>query len=142
MATIGEKSGALDRSESAIIRNLMKLEVLKVRDIMTPRRVILTANQDMELMDFYKSQRPLPFSRIPIYEGKSDDVIGMILKDELLQELVEDNDHAKLKSIVRPIVAVKDDQSLQELFDTLTTCLLYTSPSPRDLSTSRMPSSA
>ena len=30
----------------------------------------------------------------------------------------------------------------QSVFDQLFTCLLYTSPSPRDLSTSRMPSSA
>jgi len=121
MATIGEKSGALDSSESAIIRNLMKLKILKVRDIMTPRAVILTANQDAELMEFYKRQSPLTFSRIPIFEGKQDHIVGMVLKDELLQELVEDNDHAPLKSIVRPIVAVQDDQSLQELFDTMTT---------------------
>ena len=120
MATVGENSGTLDHSESTIIRNLMKLEVLKVRDIMTPRAVILTADQNMELMDFYKSRSPLPFSRIPIYDGRPDHISGMILKDELLEQLVEDNDHAPLKSIVRPIVAVKDDQSLQELFETLT----------------------
>eukprot|EP00831_Metopus_contortus_P042261 TRINITY_DN33417_c0_g1_i2.p4 TRINITY_DN33417_c0_g1~~TRINITY_DN33417_c0_g1_i2.p4 ORF type:complete len:101 (-),score=15.93 TRINITY_DN33417_c0_g1_i2:121-423(-) len=32
--------------------------------------------------------------------------------------------------------------NLQKIFDPYFTCLLYTSPSPRDLSTSRMPSSA
>ena len=32
--------------------------------------------------------------------------------------------------------------ALQQNFDPLSDCLLYTSPSPRDLSTSRMPSSA
>ena len=30
----------------------------------------------------------------------------------------------------------------RKIFDNFITCLLYTSPSPRDLSTSRMPSSA
>ena len=33
-------------------------------------------------------------------------------------------------------------EPVEELRETLTNCLLYTSPSPRDLSTSRMPSSA
>ena len=33
-------------------------------------------------------------------------------------------------------------KEVQVFFDALTACLLYTSPSPRDLSTSRMPSSA
>ena len=33
-------------------------------------------------------------------------------------------------------------QTVADALDTLQSCLLYTSPSPRDLSTSRMPSSA
>ena len=36
----------------------------------------------------------------------------------------------------------KTRKSVREIFERLTNCLLYTSPSPRDLSTSRMPSSA
>ena len=36
----------------------------------------------------------------------------------------------------------EEDEKLQSKHIDLTTCLLYTSPSPRDLSTSRMPSSA
>ena len=35
-----------------------------------------------------------------------------------------------------------DPQTFDNLFDNICNCLLYTSPSPRDLSTSRMPSSA
>ena len=43
----------------------------------------------------------------------------------------------------RPHTAVRTKQALEKLkFDLLPHCLLYTSPSPRDLSTSRMPSSA
>ena len=38
--------------------------------------------------------------------------------------------------------AWKDKLFVEELNHLLKTCLLYTSPSPRDLSTSRMPSSA
>ena len=45
-----------------------------------------------------------------------------------------------------PIAFEKADEVVQAYdagrCDTYTTCLLYTSPSPRDLSTSRMPSSA
>ena len=40
-----------------------------------------------------------------------------------------------------PLMVVKKDGSRQS-FDRNKVCLLYTSPSPRDLSTSRMPSSA
>ena len=43
-------------------------------------------------------------------------------------------------SVPFPGISAEDSESL--LIRTMETCLLYTSPSPRDLSTSRMPSSA
>ena len=39
-------------------------------------------------------------------------------------------------------IAISDDKAFGELVEKAKACLLYTSPSPRDLSTSRMPSSA
>ncbi len=120
MAQIGEQSGALAKGESRIIRNLIGLETLRVRDIMTPRTVMFTADGETPLMKFYRSHSKLPFSRIPIFKDQPDNVVGMVLKDELLQQLVEDNDEASLSSIARPIQAIRDDQSLQALFETLT----------------------
>ena len=40
------------------------------------------------------------------------------------------------------IVTHGDDRIIEQITKQLNSCLLYTSPSPRDLSTSRMPSSA
>ena len=52
----------------------------------------------------------------------------------------------KVKKVIRDKKGIFDDESKKglkkELGDVLWYCLLYTSPSPRDLSTSRMPSSA
>ena len=45
-------------------------------------------------------------------------------------------------SALDPISTLKIEELIIELKDEYTVCLLYTSPSPRDLSTSRMPSSA
>ncbi len=116
----GEKSGELQESESNIIRNLMKLERLTVRDIMTPRAVMLLADEDTPMMEFYRSRQPLRFSRIPVYRDNPDSIEGLVLKDEILAQLVEDNDHLPLKSIRRPVVAVEHDLTLLELFDRLT----------------------
>ena len=46
------------------------------------------------------------------------------------------------QSAVDSIVASREEKPYLSLFDMTKSCLLYTSPSPRDLSTSRMPSSA
>lgn len=119
MVRVGEVSGAIEQDESTIIRNLMKLESLTVRDIMTPRTVLLLVDQETKAMDFFKANPNLRFSRIPIYEEAQDHVVGLVLKDEILQNLVEGKDDLLLKEIVRPIIAVRDTLTLQELFKTL-----------------------
>ena len=66
--------------------------------------------------------------------------LGKSLRPNNLQEMIDDlfNVEEVLTKKDTLLVVVKD-----EVNDTLVnTCLLYTSPSPRDLSTSRMPSSA
>ena len=46
------------------------------------------------------------------------------------------------EAIVLQIFKSENKQNLTQLFDKLSFCLLYTSPSPRDVVPSRMPSSA
>ena len=49
-----------------------------------------------------------------------------------------DRFYVRLRKLVNELLA----EAKQEKYDWYMSCLLYTSPSPRDLSTSRMPSSA
>ncbi len=119
MAVAGAESGALDHSESAIIQNLMRLEVLKVRDIMTPRTVMVTADEQQDMGEFWQQNKPLAYSRIPLYRDRSDHIVGMILKDHLLVELAEDRHDGKLLDIRLDIQHVKDTDPLPLLLDAL-----------------------
>lgn len=121
MATVGLESGALDKSESVIIQNLMRLENLTVRDIMTPRTVIIMANEDQRLFDFYQKNKPLQHSRIPVYKEKQDHITGMFLKDDLLVEMAEDRHNLRLADIRREILFVQDNTELPQLLDIFVT---------------------
>ena len=121
MTHAGEESGVLDKSESTIIKNLLRFEEVSVRDIMTPQTVMIKADETTTLMDFYQNNQPLRFSRIPIFQKSSDHITGMVLKDDLLQYLVEDKDTILLKELKRDIIVVRDDIHLPQLFEILTT---------------------
>ncbi len=121
MAQAGEQSGVLAESESTIIKNLLRFEEVSVRDIMTPRTVMVKADETTTLMNFYQNNQPLRFSRIPIFSESSDNITGVVLKDEVLEYLVEDKDDVPLKTLKRDIMAVKDDKALPELFEVMTT---------------------
>ena len=121
MTHAGEESGVLAESESTIIKNLLRFEEVSVRDIMTPRTVMVKADESTTLMDFYQNNQPLRFSRIPIFQESSDNITGVILKDEVLQNLVEDKDNVLLKTLKREVTAVRDDKPLPQLFEVMTT---------------------
>lgn len=82
MATIGEKEKVFTGRESKIIKNLLALDNLKVRDIMTPRTVVKTFDANTTLEDFPDD---FEFSRIPIWEGEEDNIIGIAYKSDIYQ---------------------------------------------------------
>lgn len=121
MAQVGEESGTLEEHESTIIKNLLEFEKLSVRDIMTPKTVLIMGRSTELLEDYYRENTPIRFSRIPIFRETRDDIIGIALKDELLQKLVESKGDMPLKDIVREVSFVQDDMPLPALFDHFTT---------------------
>ena len=120
MAQVGEESGALEQSESKIIHNLLRLKELKVRDVMTPRTVMVAAEEQTTCQEFHSTHPNLRFSRIPVYSGRSDHITGIVLKDDILLHLAEDKDHVLLADIKRQVQVVDDQMHLQLLFEHLT----------------------
>ncbi len=120
MAQVGAESGALDESESVVIKNLLRLKELKVSDVMTPRTVLISAEEGTTCQDFHEAHKDLRFSRIPIYEDQPDNITGLALKDDILTQLAENRYDTLLKEIKRPVLFVREDTKLQILFEKLT----------------------
>jgi CBS domain containing-hemolysin-like protein len=119
MADVGLKSGALDREEKSIIQNLLRLENLKVRDIMTPRSVIMMVDDEQTVEEIYNEMKPMVFSRIPIYHDHPDNITGVILKDNILENLAQDKHSVKASEIKRDTLFVEDTYTVAKLMDSL-----------------------
>jgi len=119
MADAGLKSGAIDKEEKSIIVNLLKLENLKVKEIMTPRSVVFALDEDRNLGDVFVENNPFQFSRIPVFSETPDNITGFVLKDRILEKLAEDQHAKRLGEIRREIVFVQDNWSVAKLLDIL-----------------------
>lgn len=117
MTRLGTESGALEENEQTIIANLLRFSRVLVKDVMTPRIVVIAASDSMTIRDFHEQNEDLPFSRIPVYHDQNDDVTGYILKDELLLNLVEDQGDRTLEEIRRDIIVVHKTLPIPELLD-------------------------
>ncbi len=119
MADAGLKSGAIDKEEKSIIQNLLRLENLKVKDIMTPRSVVLSLDENQTLGEIFKTFNPFQFSRIPVYNENSDNITGFILKDAILENIAADKHSKSAVEIRRQVLFVEDHFSVAALLDSL-----------------------
>ena len=113
-----EKSGELRDSEFQIINNLLGFEKLVSEDIMTPRNVVMMADEKQTLREFYDTYKNrMTFSRIPLYSDSRDHITGILLKDLLLQKLIEGEGERPLSDIRRDVGMVSDVATLPVLFN-------------------------
>ena len=120
MMDIATDEGEFEVKENKLIQNIMRLETIKVEDIMTPQIVVLTALEDLTAEEFHKDKSYLNYSRIPVYEGDNEDnITGYVLQKTVLDHLANDDFSVKLKDIRRNIVMAKEGLSITTLWETL-----------------------
>lgn len=117
LTNIGEKEGVFESSESKIIGNLVRLKSIHVHSIMTPRTVVLAAQEDTTLEDFFSNKEFLRYSRIPIYTNTIDNITGFVLKSDILEHLANDDKDLKLKDLRREIVVCYENTSILAFYD-------------------------
>lgn len=119
MAEIAEEEGIIEESESDIIKNMVKFKDVKIRNIMTPFSVMKIASEDSSIKDFYNKNPNLSFSRIPVYSNKMDNITGYILKNNLLEQIINKNGDSALSSIKRKSIFSNYESSIPKIFDKL-----------------------
>lgn len=67
MVSVGTQEGVFQTQENKIIQNLIRLDNIPVREIMTPRTVAVTAPERLSLREFYTNRLFRIYSRIPVY---------------------------------------------------------------------------
>lgn len=120
MVAVGAEEGVLEKEENSMIQNLLKLDDITARDIMTPSSVVEIAEENMTLKEFYQNEAYRTYSRIPIYNEENDDYIkGYVLKQTILEKLSEDKFSMHLSDVSRPILSFQENVSVSEIWETL-----------------------
>lgn len=119
VAELGAQEGQLTPQESHILKSLFRFRSYQVKDIMTPRTVVFMLPESLSIDAFIQQHLQSPFSRIPIYADKVDQVSGFVLKAELLRAHIQDLSETPLKTFKREIKAVFAGSSILALFEFL-----------------------
>ncbi len=117
IAEIAEEEGIIEEKDSKFIQNIVKLRNVSVKEIMTPQSVMVTAPENITINEFYKKNNELVFSRIPIINKNK--IEAYVLKDTILESIINQKGDSKLKDIKRSIIISNEKTKIPKLFDKL-----------------------
>ncbi|TSK03574.1 MAG: HlyC/CorC family transporter [Geobacter sp.] len=111
----GEEEGVINQEENAMIRSILTLGDSMVREIMLPRMEMSCVSIQDEASEVLKSIIASGHSRLPVYEGTIDNVIGLIYAKDLLRYWGEPDDAIELRKLIRAPFFVPETKNLEEL---------------------------
>ena len=119
MATISADEGGINRAEQQTFENLLRLEQVKVKDVMTPRTVLTILPESMTVGEALTADGLPPFSRIPITPGDADDISGYVLKADILEHAANDRHDVRLVELGRPLDVLPTSASVAHVLGRL-----------------------
>ena len=112
-----EEEGVFEETETTVIKNLLVFKSVQAKDIMTPFSVAVIENEDTSLEEFHATHKNLRFSRIPVYHGNPNNITGFILKDQVLEEVIEGNGKKPIASLKRDLHVTNPHTPIPQLFE-------------------------
>lgn len=105
---LSEEEGIIGDLESDIIENTLTLNNMKVREILTPRSVMYAINKNTPIKDIIEDKRTFKFSRVPVYDGTIDNIIGIVLTKKIFKQVLTEKD-VSVESIMKPSYPINEN---------------------------------
>lgn len=112
------KSGEINKNELKYVNNIFEFDERVAKEIMVPRKEIISLSLDDTLSDVIDTIRKENFTRYPVVDGDKDNIKGFVNMKELLTETVTrglDDKNFTLYSFINPIITVIETIPIHDL---------------------------
>jgi len=117
MLEVGKETGVLREEGQKMINSIFAFDDIMAHEIMTPRTDVFTIDVDDSIEEYIEELMELRYSRIPVYENDSDNIIGILnIKDFLIKARETGFENVDLRSILRKPYFVPETKKIDDLF--------------------------
>lgn len=109
----GEAEGILEEEDRVLIRNVVEFGDTVVREVMTPRTLVEGIPLTATFPEAWAAFRASRHSRMPLYDGTIDHVVGILLLKDLMQ--VPREDPLDLPGLAKPPCFVPESKNILQL---------------------------
>ncbi|HYZ83790.1 MAG TPA: hemolysin family protein [Bryobacteraceae bacterium] len=115
LITAGAEEGIIEEDDRKLIQSAAEFGTKTVREVMTPRPNIVAISAEATLDDLRQLVITEQFSRIPVYEGNIDNIIGFVHVRDMFE--MDDNERKihRVRELARPIRLVPESKPVDDL---------------------------
>lgn len=110
---VSHEDGVIESEEKEMIYNVFDLGEAKAKDVMVPRVHVIFADVDSSYAELLEIFRENKFTRLPVFEETTDNVIGTINMKDLL--LFDNKKEFQIRDILREAYFTYEHKSISEL---------------------------
>lgn len=111
---VSQETGVIEHEERDMIHNLFDFGDSEAKEIMVPRIDMTFVSVDASYEEIISIFREDKFTRLPVYEDSTDNIIGILNMKELL--LCEDIEHFSIRDILRKPYFTYEHKNTADLF--------------------------
>jgi CBS domain containing-hemolysin-like protein len=97
-----EEEGIIEPEQAELIEQVVEFSDKRVREVMTPRPDIVAISAGCTLEELHAKFTETGFTRLPVFEGTLDDILGIAHSQDLLQEADADLPKKHVRELMRP----------------------------------------
>ena len=117
MLARGQESGEIKEEGRKMIDSIFEFDDLLAYEIMTPRTDVFMFDLDDDRSEYFEELMELTHSRIPVYKGDPDNIVGILhIKDYLYNATKKGFDNVDIKKLLRPAYFVPETKNIDSLF--------------------------
>lgn len=117
IVNVGEETGALEEDERRMIHGVISFEETRVSEVMVPRTDMVAVPSSLTVGKAVETFRETGHSRMPVYEGDLDHIVGILYVKDLLEHLAQGRVQEPISTLHRPPLFVPETMKTSEIFE-------------------------
>lgn len=114
---LSEGEGVLGEKESDVIENILLLDKIRTKEILTPRTVVFALDGHRSIKDIIENEPAIfKFSRIPVYDESIENITGIVMTKKIFKQALKD-DSVALNTIQKDIFKISENLPVSRTLD-------------------------
>ena len=120
LVEVGREHGIINDIEKEMIENIIEFDEKIAREIMIQRTKVFLVDKNITIEELFAKKEIGRYSRIPVYDGEADNIIGVLFTKELMMEAYKKGfENVILSDILQEVYFVPETKNVNELFNEL-----------------------